>query len=113
MARPRLGATPLTAADRQRRRRDNQQQAVALKIAERAALETESAELACFEDDFVNLLGDYLLERPALREHTRAIQKIVDQVMPSLLFYYGMEPVFKAARQRAMEASQPNQEAQL
>ena len=108
MARPRLGATPLTAAERQRRRRNNQQQAVASKIAERTALEAESPELACFQEDFVNLLGDYLLERPALREHTRAIQKIVDQVMPSLLFYYGMEPIFSAARQRDLEAAQPD-----
>ena len=111
MARPRLGATPLTAAERQRRRRQNQQQAVALKIAERAALETQSAELASFRNDFVNLLGDYLLERPTLREHIGAIEKIVYQVMPSLLFYYAVEPTFKAAQQRALEASQPDREA--
>ena len=72
-------------------------------------LETESPELACFQNDFVNLLGDYLLERPALREHTGAIQKIVDQVMPSLLFYYAMEPIFNKAAERA---AQPTQDAQ-
>ena len=104
MARPRLGATPLTAAERQRRRRDNQQQAVALKIAERAALETESAELACFQDDFDALLGRYLAEHPALREHIGAVEKAVYRQLPVTLMRFAMEPIFSK--------HEPNTEAQ-
>jgi hypothetical protein len=60
------------AAERQRRRRDIQQRAADFKVAERAAHETESAELASFQDDFDALLGRYLDEHPALQEHIGA-----------------------------------------
>ena len=91
---------PLTAAERQRRRRDIQQRAADFKVAERAALETESAELASFQDDFDALLGRYLDEHPALQEHIGAVEKAVYRQLPVTLMRFAMEPIFSAAWQR-------------